>query len=232
MSEKLPQQNIWKLRGPAFNRQLRRAQAVRNMLKSSRPKLILDIGCAEGFITSFLAGGKTYVVGVDLNESIKIAKGEVKKADFVYASITHLPFKDECFDAVTLLEVMEHLPDDILAAGIKEVDRILTQKGTLLVSVPNNEQIIYTRCIHCGKLTPLWGHLRSMDEKNVTSLLPKNYTLTSGYTLPNVELLTLSTMFRRLPFKIWFVLNNMLGKIRKGYWLMLKYQKSFSHIQS
>ncbi|MEM3365313.1 MAG: hypothetical protein QXM93_02715 [Candidatus Methanomethyliaceae archaeon] len=57
MNGKSVQQNIWELQEPELNKQLRRAQAVRNMLKNSRPKLILDIGCAEGFITSFLTKG-------------------------------------------------------------------------------------------------------------------------------------------------------------------------------
>lgn len=173
MNEKSFQQNIWELQGPALNRQLRRAQAVQSMLKIHTPKTILDIGCAEGFITSFLADGQTLVVGVDMDESIKIAKVKVKNAEFVHASITHLPFKDRCFEAVTLLEVLEHLPNSILGDGMEEINRILDTWGTLVISVPYKEKITYTRCIHCGKLTPLWGHLRSMDEKDVTSLLPK-----------------------------------------------------------
>lgn len=125
MNGKSVQQNIWELQEPELNKQLRRAQAVRNMLKNSRPKLILDIGCAEGFITSFLTKGQTHVVGVDLDESIKVAKKKVKNAEFVCASITRLPFKDKCFEAVTLLEVLEHLPDSVLKDGIKEIDRTL-----------------------------------------------------------------------------------------------------------
>lgn len=152
----------------------------------------------------------------------------MKNAEFVCASITRLPFKDKCFEAVTLLEVLEHLPDSILKDGIKEIDRTLNTGGSLLVSVPYKEKITYTRCIYCGKTTPLWGHLRSMDENNVRSLLPPHYTLISKYTLPNVGLISLSRLFRGLPFKIWFTLNNMLGKIRKGYWLLLKYEKRSS----
>ena len=218
-------QNIWELQGPALNRQLRRAQAVKNMLKIHTPKTILDVGCAEGFITSFIAG-EQLAVGVELeDESIKIAKTKVKNADFVRSSITHLPFRDRCFEAVTLLEVLEHLPDSILRDGIEEADRILNAGGTLVISVPYKEKVTYTRCIHCGKLTPLWGHLHSMDEEKVTNLLPNSYTLVKQLTLPNVELISTSTIFAHLPFRLWLFLNDMLGKIRKGYWLLLKYEK-------
>lgn len=64
-----------------------------------------------------------------------------------------------------------------------------------------------------------------MDEKKVNALLPNYYTLVSKYTLPNVELISLSTVFRHLPFKPWYALNKMLGKVRKGYWIMLMYRK-------
>jgi len=32
------------------------------------------------------------------------------------------------------------------------------------VTVPYREEIIQTVCIHCAKLTPLYGHLRSYTE--------------------------------------------------------------------
>ncbi|MEM1829880.1 MAG: class I SAM-dependent methyltransferase [Thermofilaceae archaeon] len=219
-------QNIWELKGYAIYRQIRRAQAVMNTLKFHNPKIILDVGCAEGFITSLLVSRQAFVVGIDVNEeALKIAKVKVKDAEFICASIALLPFRDRCFEAITLLEVLEHLPDSILREGIKEVDRVLNYGGVLVVSVPYREKIIYTQCIHCGKLTPLWGHLRSMDERDVTDLLPRNYNLTLKYTLPNLELISLSSLFNKLPFKLWLVLNNILGRVHKGYWLLLKYRK-------
>ncbi|MEM2806613.1 MAG: class I SAM-dependent methyltransferase [Candidatus Bathyarchaeia archaeon] len=169
-------QNIWELQGSSLHRQVRRAEVVKSMLKNS--KAVLDVGCAEGFITSFISDFSTYVVGIDLDrDSLKIAKVKVKNVDFVQASITNLPFRRGWFDAVTCCEVLEHLPNHIIEKGIKEIDGVLSTKGVLLISVPYREQITYTRCIHCGKLTPLWGHLQSFDENKVSSLLPKNYRL-------------------------------------------------------
>ena len=46
------------------------------MLKSYKAKLVLDVGCAEGFITNFLSQLPAYVIGIDLDESIKMAKGD------------------------------------------------------------------------------------------------------------------------------------------------------------
>lgn len=90
----------------------------------------MDIGCAEGFITSFLAEGANFVVGIDLEEIIKIAKTRVRNVEFIRASITSLPFRDKCFEAITLLEVLEHLPDSVLREGMEEVDRVLKSGGS------------------------------------------------------------------------------------------------------
>jgi ubiquinone/menaquinone biosynthesis C-methylase UbiE len=222
----LMSQNIWELRGSLLIRQMKRAQLVKHTLKRSKAKFILDVGCAEGFVTSFLSQLPAYVIGIDIDESIKIAKTKVKNAYFVYASITHLPFKDGSFEAVTLLEILEHLPNAAINKGIAEVDRVLTSGGTLIVSVPYKEKITYTRCIHCGKLTPLWGHIQSFDEGKLKSLLPKNYAQIEKKHLPNIELILCNRLIGNFPLQIWLIINKILGLIRKGYWLVLRYKKS------
>ena len=202
---------------------------MQKMLKSCNAKVVLDLGCGEGFITNFISQLPLYTVGADLDESIKIAKDKVDRADFVRASIINLPFRNSCFDAITLLEILEHLPDQALYMGIREIDRVLKPKGALIVSVPYRERIIYTRCIHCGRLTPLYGHLRSLDEQKITSLLPKNYKLLEKTHLPHLELISCYRIMSDLPFRLWFLINNILGAIRKGYWIILKYIKLSEH---
>jgi ubiquinone/menaquinone biosynthesis C-methylase UbiE len=166
------QQNIWELKGSQLIKQIRRAEVVKQMLKHSKAKQILDIGCAEGFITNYLSQLQAQVIGIDIDQSLKIAKNKVKNADFIQASITHLPFKDGSFGAATLLEILEHLPNAAVNKGIAEVNRVLKSGGTLIVSVPYKEKITYTRCIHCGKLTPLWGHVQSFDENKLKNYFP------------------------------------------------------------
>jgi ubiquinone/menaquinone biosynthesis C-methylase UbiE len=219
------QQNIWELKGSQLIKQIRRAEVVKQMLKHSKAKQILDIGCAEGFITNYLSQLQAQVIGIDIDQSLKIAKNKVKNADFIQASITHLPFKDGSFGAATLLEILEHLPNAAVNKGIAEVNRVLKSGGTLIVSVPYKEKITYTRCIHCGKLTPLWGHVQSFDENKLKKLLPDNYVQTEKKNLPNVELISCNKLLGKFPLTFWLIINNILGTIRKGYWIVLKYQK-------
>jgi hypothetical protein len=127
---------------------------------------------------------------------------------------------------VCILEVLEHLPAQLQEQGLDEADRALRANGVLLISTPYKEQISYTPCVHCEKLTPLWGHLHTLDEKIVGSLLPQNYKLLKKYHLPNVALISCLQAFEPLPLSIWLLINNALGLIRKGYWMLLKYIKS------
>lgn len=222
-------QNIWVLHGRERHRQERRAQTIALFLLGSRVRdTVLDLGCGEGFVASHLLKAG-FVVGVDKSiDSLLIAKQKLKQpnVDFIRADASSLPLRGGGFSKATVLEVLEHLPKEAQKKVCYEIDRILREKGVVVFSVPYKEQITYTRCIHCGKLTPLWGHLHSMDEEKVTTLLPNHYTLFARCHLPNVELISLAGIFERLPLSLWLLLNNLLGKLRKGYWLLLKYKKA------
>jgi ubiquinone/menaquinone biosynthesis C-methylase UbiE len=220
-------QNIFELSGRERHRQERRAQVTTFYLKPKKEDVILDVGCAEGFVTSyFLKAG--FVIGLELSEdSLKIAKQKLGayNVQFIRADATAIPIRASSIDKITVLEVLEHLPTESQQRLCREIDRVLRRGGALIITVPYKERITYTRCIYCGKLTPLWGHLHSMDEGKVSQLLPKNYALISSYHFPNVEIVSASTIFQHLPFRFWLLLNSLLGRIRKGYWIVLKYIK-------
>jgi ubiquinone/menaquinone biosynthesis C-methylase UbiE len=220
-------QNIWALDRNELSRQKRRSQTTAFFLNPAPSDFILDVGCSEGFVANHLLRA-AFVVGLDASkDALLIAKQKLSQPniDFILADATALPLRTAAFNKATALEVLEHLPVERQKSLCSEVDRILRQMGTLIVSVPYREQISYTRCIHCGKLTPLWGHVESMDEEKVTALLPRSYVLTARCFLPNVGFISMFEVFGRLPFKMWFALNNLLGKLHKGYWILLRYEK-------
>ena len=104
---------------------------------------VLDDGAAFGFTTVRLdralrrrpAGRLPVVVGLEQDRGyIGQARRRYSTVAFVRASASTLPFADGAFDAVFLLDVLEHLPDE--APALSEAERVLRPGGTLILSVP------------------------------------------------------------------------------------------------
>lgn len=75
---------------------------------------ILDVGCGTGGTMKALAGLAQWT-GTDLNEyAVELARQRSNAQVFV-AEAANLPFEDHTFDAVTALDVLEHIEDDLAA---------------------------------------------------------------------------------------------------------------------
>ena len=110
-------------------------------------KIILDFGCGSGASSVILGklGGKK-IVGIDTQEcSIEIAKLRARdysltdKIDFLCLHETRsLPFKNGSFEIVLCNGVIEHMPPEERRIYIKELWRLLTPGGYILVhETPN-----------------------------------------------------------------------------------------------
>lgn len=119
---------------------------------------ILDLGCGTGHI-SLMMERHNHVVSFDpALEGVRItrARGRVS-GGFVVGGGEALPFRGESFDAVLLIDVLEHIPDDGAVAG--EACRVLRPGGWVLCTVPENAGL-YSRLYAAN------GHVRrySADE--------------------------------------------------------------------
>jgi len=104
-----------------------------------RPKRVLDIGCGPGtFIGNYLDGVEA--LGLDLSAS------QVAYANEIYGTALHrfttqpigsLIERGERFDAVTSIELIEHLPPDAAVALLADARRLLSPDGRLVVTTPN-----------------------------------------------------------------------------------------------
>jgi len=89
--------------------------------------------------------GCKFIVGIDLdrNALCKAKKSfSADRCEFVCASAHKLPFKPCGFDAVSMFDILEHLPAGSEFDVLCEANRVLNTNGLLLVSVPNNRSII------------------------------------------------------------------------------------------
>ncbi len=96
---------------------------------------LLDIGCGEGFFLSMAARAGYTVKGVDLSSDAAEYARETFGVDVEAKPLEELQFPENCFDVVTLWQVLEHVPYPL--GLLKEVHRILRPEGLLVVSTPN-----------------------------------------------------------------------------------------------
>ena len=93
---------------------------------------VLDIGCGAGNMFHHLARYGS-VVGVD-NNPRPLAVARERGYDVRQGGAEDLPFDDEAFDLVSLLDTVEHCEDDM--AVLRECYRVCALGGRLLITVP------------------------------------------------------------------------------------------------
>jgi methionine biosynthesis protein MetW len=96
----------------------------------------LDVGCGDGGTVGPIAlSSRVDYVGVDISEAaVRLANEQGFRAVVVESSDA-LPFSNGSFDAVFLVEVLEHLFDPL--ATLNEVHRVLAPGGVVVITVPN-----------------------------------------------------------------------------------------------
>lgn len=110
-------------------------------------KLLLDAGCWCGPYSIPLSN-RVKVIGIDLSPTaIRKAKewrdrtGKRLKVDFIVGDIRYLPFRNETFDIILCLEVLEHLQN--IGRGLKELRRVMKTDRTGAISMPNSLSLYY-----------------------------------------------------------------------------------------
>ncbi len=106
-------------------------------LETNNKMRILDVGCGYGIYTEKCSAYASEVIGIDIfKEHLSIAKGRKRdNISLILTTTEHLAFKDDTFDAIICIEVLEHIPFDERA--VKEFSRILKSRGILIITGPN-----------------------------------------------------------------------------------------------
>ncbi len=135
---------------------------------------VLDVGCGDGLFLDMLAQKGFKAQGVDMSEEgVKKCKAKGLDAVILDATGGKLPFQDNEFDSVTLLDILEHVyaPEELL----KEAVRV--SKKYVIISVPNFNSLPARLQVLLGKVPennrPNKGHLYWFNESVLRQMLDK-----------------------------------------------------------
>ncbi len=139
---------------------------------------ILDVGCGDGHFALHIKDKFNKIYGADIAKEAALIARKQEIFTSVMDLNSSLSYKDNIFDAVTCLDVVEHLldPDSL----IDEIHRVLRPDGQLVLTTPNirNFRNLYTLIIkgvfpQTSPDTFVWGggHLHFFTRKDIGALL-------------------------------------------------------------
>ncbi len=123
---------------------IKRLTMCMDLLPEGRIGTLLDVGCGTGIILPELVrrtGAEIWAVDTFLQEhSLKeMMRLEGITAHLAAADLLRLPFKDDYFDAVLLISVLEHIKD--LETAVAEIHRVLKPGGVAVAGFPTKNKI-------------------------------------------------------------------------------------------
>lgn len=139
---------------------------------------LLDFGCGPGaFLEKLLTAGAT-CQGVEISpKTAEMAANRLQRhprfLGIILLKDLPMPLEENTFDAVFLLETIEHLLNDELEAVLAELRRILKPGGHIFVTTPNEENLTPGQviCPECGCIFHRGQHIRSWNRDSLNSLM-------------------------------------------------------------
>lgn len=132
--------------GPAVQRfwHRRKLELVRALALPRAGMRALDVGCGSGVVADLLASQGADVDAVDTNEdAIRFARARFERSNlrFHVTAANEMAFAHGSFERIVCLEVIEHLPAAQAVALLRDLGRLLSPEGVLLVTTPNGASL-------------------------------------------------------------------------------------------
>jgi SAM-dependent methyltransferase len=177
---------------------------------------LLDVGGFDGNNTLFSADKATTTVVVDVNiPALKRGSQLYQPLAFVCASGVKLPFEDATFDAVTCIEVIEHVLEGQERELLEEIRRVMKPGAQLVLTTPLKGWFAWLDPLDAKpKLRRLMG---SREKGHKHFALDELVLLLDG--LFTIELVYRNSLFLH-------PISTALGKLDPGWLKPLRYRMS------
>jgi ubiquinone/menaquinone biosynthesis C-methylase UbiE len=208
-----------------FNRRFKKYLSLINQYKPEGN--LLDAGCGTGFFLKYVKERSHFKpFGMEPNEELrKIAKINTRSS-IVNGTLDKMPYKDNFFDVVTCLDVLEH--SIRLNKNVSELKRVLKPGGLLLLQVPNYKSFM---AIITGDKWDWWSvpdHILHFSFEFITQYMQKmGFTLVKSFSYQDSKDFIINTkgvfkknVFRKVLFimllPVFYLLEFLSGRVRRG----------------
>lgn len=140
---------------------------IKGIIGSRVGNKLLDAGCGDGRLLFELKDKNLDLYGIDYSEkAISFAKVFVPNANLSVQDLTaKLTFKDELFDYVVLMDVLEHIEPSKIPKLLGEVSRVLKKNGVLVINVPSKNRKVSKK------------HYQHFDYESLTNCVSRFFIL-------------------------------------------------------
>ncbi len=106
-------------------------------LKNIKNPVVMEVGCSSGYFIQDIISNipNVTLVGTDvIKQSLSKLSREMPNVPFMCFDLLQSPLTDDSFDAIVLLNVLEHIENDIDA--MNQVYRMLKPGGVAIIELP------------------------------------------------------------------------------------------------
>ncbi|MEP6928249.1 MAG: class I SAM-dependent methyltransferase [Ginsengibacter sp.] len=179
-------------------------------------RLILDVGCGNGWLANYFLKKNRQVISMDIStvNPVRVLKENPHPNHAaLVADVYNNPIKNNSIDCIVAAEIMEHVHDPGLF-----IDRLLEKLkpgGKLVITTPYNEKLEYYLCIHCNLPTPKNAHLHTFNEQNIKAIIPDKAGNWRMKCFANKYLIKsrLNLVVSFLPFKVWKIIDALANAV-------------------
>ncbi|MDJ0523438.1 MAG: class I SAM-dependent methyltransferase [Planctomycetota bacterium] len=164
----------------------RRRRLVADRVRRLAPRVVVDVGCEDGWIAEAYVDAVKRVVLADLDASVLQRSALAQHPHVTIAEVDALqpaPLRDELgedgADVIVLSALLEHLPDP--AAALDALTTLLAARGRFVIYLPADGPILFAKSLlkhsRLGglvrglSLEPAPGHLHRFTRRDVAALL-------------------------------------------------------------
>jgi len=135
--------------------------------------LLLDLGCGLLVNSNYLKDNGFNVVGLDISFEMLVLN-EKKTLPLICGDGLKLPFKENSFGSLLLVDIIEHLPEEKVDEFIEETRRVLKDSGVIFLHIPLEKSLSYKVL---NKLEMIWpknpNHLHDYNLKEITQFIER-----------------------------------------------------------